>query len=144
MMKTKLLFILTLFASCIFANPFEDLKNASKRAISPPSPNPFKHTTEIKASELDMKYQVYFFGVDINWACQQMTILSKQWDKSQQGITFVPPPSTKDKKNLVKYKWTTNSKTFIDVIKEIGDKFNVTWKFESNKVLFEYIKKDNE
>lgn len=136
----KFLIVLSLLTSCVFANPFEDLKNAPpKIALLPDAPNPFKHVTEIKASQLDMKYQVYFFGADINWACQQMTILSKQWDKSKQGITFVPPPSTKDNKYLVKHKWHTNSKTFIDIIKEIGDKFNVTWEFEYNKVLFKYL-----
>ena len=136
----KFLIILSLFASCVFANPFEDLKNAPpKISLFPDAPNPFTHVTEIRASNLDMKYQVFFWATDINWACEQMTILSKQWDK--QGITFLPPPSTKDNKNLVKIKWTTNSKKLIDVIKEIGDRFNVTWEFGDNKVLFKYNKK---
>jgi hypothetical protein len=101
--------------------------------------NPFDDIAEIKAKKLDMKRQVYFFCADINWACQQMTSLSKKWDPQRMGIEFTPPPLTMPLKSLPKYKWHTNSKKFIDVIKEIGDKYNCIWEFKGGKVIFKYV-----
>lgn len=101
--------------------------------------NPFDDIAEIKAKKLDMKYQVHFFGGDINSVCLEMTNLSKKWDPQRMGILFTPPPLTVPLRSLPKYNWQTNSKNFIDVIKEIGNKYNVVWEFKGGKVIFNYI-----
>lgn len=102
--------------------------------------NPFKQIAEIKAINLDMKYQVFFQATDVNWACKQMTILSKQWDGNNggTGLVLVAPVNKKPSTSPKVVRWTTNSKKFIDVIKEIADKFNLVWEYKGNQVRYRY------
>ena len=106
--------------------------------------NPFKKIAELKATDLDMKYQVAFFSTDVEWACKQMTILSKQWDDGGIGLEFVPPLNKKPPFSPKSVQWTTNSKKFIGVIKEIANKFHLVWEYKGNQIRYRYKTKINQ